>query len=67
MGNPWTSGSSSPELSTSLPKNVALKVSMDVMKPWIAKRITEMLGFEDDIVVEPGCPDGGAVFHGHLK
>ena len=25
---------------------------MDVMKPWIAKRITEMLGFEDDIVVE---------------
>ena len=41
---------------------------MDVMKPWIAKRITEMLGFEDDIVVEPGCPvDGGVVFHGHLK
>eukprot|EP00440_Ansanella_granifera_P057958 gb/GFBE01062828.1/.p1 GENE.gb/GFBE01062828.1/~~gb/GFBE01062828.1/.p1 ORF type:complete len:284 (+),score=60.52 gb/GFBE01062828.1/:1-852(+) len=28
------------------------KVSMDVMKPWIAKRITEMLGFEDDIVVD---------------
>lgn len=27
---------------------------MDVMKPWIAKRITEMLGFEDDIVVELG-------------
>lgn len=25
---------------------------MDVMKPWIAKRITELLGFEDDIVVE---------------
>ena len=29
---------------------------MDVMKPWIAKRITEMLGFEDDIVVESGRP-----------
>lgn len=27
---------------------------MDVMKPWIAKRITELLGFEDDIVVECG-------------
>ncbi|CAE8655859.1 unnamed protein product [Polarella glacialis] len=25
---------------------------MDVMKPWIAKRITELLGFEDDIVVD---------------
>jgi hypothetical protein len=36
---------------------------MDVMKPWIAKRITELLGFEDDIVVEcgslgPGLPWG---------
>jgi len=28
------------------------KVSMDVMKPWITKRITELLGFEDDIVVD---------------
>ena len=43
-----------------------VKVSMDVMKPWIAKRITEMLGFEDDIVVEPGSADG-SVFHGYLK
>ena len=39
------------------------QVSMDVMKPWIAKRITELLGFEDDIVVEcgslgPGLPWG---------
>merc|ERR1719422_1680525 len=25
---------------------------MDVMRPWIAQRITELLGFEDDIVVE---------------
>ena len=32
------------------------EVSMDVMKPWIAKRITEMLGFEDDIVVESCWP-----------
>lgn len=28
------------------------KVSMDVMKPWIARRITELMGFEDEIVVE---------------
>eukprot|EP00419_Tripos_fusus_P085105 CAMPEP_0172853358 /NCGR_PEP_ID=MMETSP1075-20121228/56875_1 /TAXON_ID=2916 /ORGANISM="Ceratium fusus, Strain PA161109" /LENGTH=194 /DNA_ID=CAMNT_0013699835 /DNA_START=42 /DNA_END=624 /DNA_ORIENTATION=+ len=28
------------------------KVSMDVMKPWIAQRITEELGFEDEIVVD---------------
>uniref|UniRef100_A0A7S4SIX6 PWI domain-containing protein n=1 Tax=Alexandrium monilatum TaxID=311494 RepID=A0A7S4SIX6_9DINO len=28
------------------------KVSMDVMKPWIAQRITELMGFEDDIVVD---------------
>mmetsp|Transcript_7376 Transcript_7376/g.19888 ORF Transcript_7376/g.19888 Transcript_7376/m.19888 type:complete len:212 (-) Transcript_7376:57-692(-) len=28
------------------------KVSMDVMKPWIAKRITDMMGFEDEVVVE---------------
>eukprot|EP00929_Paragymnodinium_shiwhaense_P029508 TRINITY_DN16892_c0_g1_i1.p1 TRINITY_DN16892_c0_g1~~TRINITY_DN16892_c0_g1_i1.p1 ORF type:complete len:223 (+),score=74.10 TRINITY_DN16892_c0_g1_i1:64-669(+) len=28
------------------------KVSMDVMKPWIAKRCEQLLGFEDDIVVD---------------
>lgn len=28
------------------------KVSMDVMKPWITQRITELLGFEDEIVVD---------------
>ena len=38
---------------------------MDVMKPWIAKRITEMLGFEDDIVVEPGAPRLDLVRSGH--
>lgn len=28
------------------------KVSWDVMKPWIAKRITELLGgFEDDVLI----------------
>merc|ERR1719230_417501 len=25
---------------------------MDVMKPWIARRITELMGLEDDIVIE---------------
>merc|ERR1719188_1185459 len=28
------------------------KVSMEVLRPWITRRITELLGFEDDIVVE---------------
>ncbi|CAK0845295.1 unnamed protein product [Prorocentrum cordatum] len=27
------------------------KVSMDVMRPWITQKITDLLGFEDDIVV----------------
>ena len=28
------------------------KVNVDTMKPWIANRITELLGVEDDVVVE---------------
>jgi len=28
------------------------KVSMDVMRPWISKRVTELLGIEDEMVVE---------------
>uniref|UniRef100_H2YMJ4 Serine/arginine repetitive matrix protein 1 n=1 Tax=Ciona savignyi TaxID=51511 RepID=H2YMJ4_CIOSA len=28
------------------------KVRLDTMKPWISKRITEILGFEDDVVIE---------------
>ena len=28
------------------------KVKLDVIKPWIAKRIIELLGIEDDIVIE---------------
>ena len=28
------------------------KVKMDVLKPWITKRIYEMLKMEDDVVVE---------------
>lgn len=28
------------------------KVSMDVLAPWIRKRITELMGIEDDIVIE---------------
>jgi serine/arginine repetitive matrix protein 1 len=27
------------------------KVKMDVMKPWIAKRVTEFLGFEDEVLI----------------
>ena len=28
------------------------KVKIDVIKPWITKRITEILGFEDDVVID---------------
>jgi serine/arginine repetitive matrix protein 1 len=28
------------------------KVRLEVIKPWIAKRITELLGVEDDIVID---------------
>lgn len=28
------------------------KVKLDTIKPWIAKKITEVLGMEDDVVVE---------------
>ncbi|GER26910.1 serine/arginine repetitive matrix protein [Striga asiatica] len=27
------------------------KVKMDVMKPWIAKRVTELIGFEDEVLI----------------
>ncbi|KAH6819966.1 hypothetical protein C2S53_018125 [Perilla frutescens var. hirtella] len=27
------------------------KVNMDVMKPWIAKRVTELIGFEDEVLI----------------
>ncbi|XP_019413084.1 PREDICTED: serine/arginine repetitive matrix protein 1-like isoform X3 [Lupinus angustifolius] len=27
------------------------KVNMEVMKPWIAKRVTELLGFEDEVLI----------------
>ena len=28
------------------------KVKIDVIKPWITRRITEILGFEDDVVID---------------
>ena len=28
------------------------KVNLDVIKPWITERITEILKFEDDVVIE---------------
>lgn len=28
------------------------KVDLDVMRPWVTKRITEILGMEDEVVVE---------------
>ena len=28
------------------------KVKLDVLKPWIGKRVAEFIGMEDDVVVE---------------
>jgi serine/arginine repetitive matrix protein 1 len=28
------------------------KVNIDVIRPWIAKKVTELVGFEDEVVVE---------------
>uniref|UniRef100_A0A671WD30 Serine/arginine repetitive matrix 1 n=1 Tax=Sparus aurata TaxID=8175 RepID=A0A671WD30_SPAAU len=28
------------------------KVNLEVIKPWITQRVTEILGFEDDVVIE---------------
>ena len=28
------------------------KVELSVMKPWIAKKVIDLLGFEDDVVIE---------------
>lgn len=28
------------------------KVKLDVMRPWISQRITELLGFEDEVVID---------------
>lgn len=27
------------------------KVKMDVMRPWIAKRVTELVGIEDEVLI----------------
>ena len=27
------------------------KVNMDVMRPWIATRVTQLLGFEDEVLI----------------
>jgi len=28
------------------------KINLQVMRPWIAKRVVELVGFEDEVVVE---------------
>lgn len=28
------------------------KVNLEVIKPWITKRVNDILGFEDDVVIE---------------
>ncbi|KAI9366524.1 PWI domain-containing protein, partial [Pilaira anomala] len=31
------------------------KVNLDVIKPWISNRITELLGLEDEVVIDYTC------------
>lgn len=31
------------------------KVNLDVIKPWISNRITEILGLEDEVVIDYTC------------
>ncbi|KAI8059395.1 PWI domain-containing protein [Gilbertella persicaria] len=31
------------------------KVNLDVIKPWISNRITELLGFEDEVIIDYTC------------
>merc|ERR1711962_333289 len=28
------------------------KINMDILKPWITRKVTEMLGMEDDVLIE---------------
>jgi len=28
------------------------KVNLDTIKPWVTRQVTELLGFEDDVVIE---------------
>ena len=28
------------------------KVNLQIMRPWIANKVTELVGFEDDLVIE---------------
>ncbi len=28
------------------------KVNLEVIRPWVAKKVTELVGFEDEVVVE---------------
>ncbi|RWW74108.1 hypothetical protein BHE74_00017965 [Ensete ventricosum] len=41
------------------------KVQMDVIKPWIATRVTELLGFEDEVLINfvYGLLDGKACYY----
>jgi serine/arginine repetitive matrix protein 1 len=42
-----------PVVSAQLTRQVDLrKVNIQVLRPWIAKKVTEMIKFEDDVVVE---------------
>lgn len=40
------------------------KVKMDVMRPWIANRVTELLGFEDEVLINfiYGLLDGKVIY-----
>jgi len=39
-------------LTTNVAKVDMRKVNLDVIRPWVAKKVVELVGFEDEVVVE---------------
>ena len=42
----------SPHIARSCPQVDLNKVALQAMRPWVTNKITTMLGFEDDVVIE---------------
>ena len=39
-------------LTTNVAKVDMRKVNLDVIRPWVTKKVVELVGFEDEVVVE---------------
>lgn len=51
MYHPLSFNSMSTQLTTFLFQVDMTKVKLDVIKPWISQKITDVLGIEDDVIV----------------